>query len=157
LEGLCAWFEEHWFPVPRQQPLRVLLFDDPQRMRAWNKARGLEESMGRYVHPWNLITVDTHTGIGTSYHELVHSFLHAACAHERPVFVEEGVASFFEKFLGYVDGQGHVQLTVGYFHPWRFAKTKAKHRSFDIARQWNIDREHFDDDVARSFMLFLHR
>lgn len=159
LEGMWTWFEQHWFPVPPQpEPLRVLLFADSKVMQTWNESHGWSPAMGRYVQSSNagdLLVVDLETGIGTAFHELVHYFLRCACRHPRTPFVEEGVASFFEKFLGHVDEGGTLDLTVGYFHPFRFMQLKAKYEKLHVPDLWTAAEA--DYEVARSFMLFLHR
>ncbi|MGE3171294.1 MAG: hypothetical protein AB7O97_01630 [Planctomycetota bacterium] len=166
LEGLYAWFDAHWLPLPAQpEPLRVLLFADSDGMRAWNAQVGLDDAMGRLVQltfkddpvEHDLLVVDASTGLGTGFHELVHYCLKLAAPRERPVFVEEGVASFFEKFLGWLDDDGALHLTVGYLHPGRYLSVSNRHPEFDVAAMWTVDRAGFDYGAARSFMLFLHR
>jgi hypothetical protein len=157
LEGMFAWFEQNWFAVPAQpEPLRVLLFADGDRMQAWNQSQRLSPAAGRYLPAANLLVVDLDTGIGTAFHELVHYFLRCGCPHPRTPFVEEGVAAFFEKFLGHIDADGRLELTVGYFHPFRFMQLLAKYEHLHVAGLWVADGQP-DYEVARSFMLFLHR
>ena len=161
LEGMWTWFEKHWVEVPRQaEPLRVLLFSDPQQMNAWNTSHGWEPASGRYIHSGNagdLLIVDLDTGLGTAFHELVHYFMRCACRHARTPFVEEGVATFFEKFLGHIDDDGTLDLTVGYFHPSRFMQLLPKYEKLHVHELWAVEDAAPDYEVGRSFMLFLHR
>jgi hypothetical protein len=157
LEGMCRWLEEDWFPdLGERPPLRVLLFADGERMQRWNASHGLPDAAGRYISSADLLVADLGTGIGTALHELVHYYLRSACAHPRTPFVEEGIAAFFEKFLGHLDDDGKLHITVGYFHPGRYAHLLPKYERLHVQDLWS-GQGGPDYAVARSFMLFLHR
>lgn len=158
LEGMCTWLEAHWFTEPfERHPLRVLLFADEARMQRWNASHELPEAAGRYIESADLLVIDLSTGLGTALHELAHYYLRCTCRHPRTRFVEEGIASFFEKFLGHIDDDGRLELSVGYFHPGRYLLLSRQHVRLHVQDLWNPDASGPDYAAARSFMLFLHR
>jgi len=159
-EAFWDYFEREWFAIPQTEPLDMLLFQSEKRFERWNAKHGQSSAMGRYFIGDNLITVNAGTGLGTSLHELVHHFVSTSFERLPNGFVNEGIASFFEKFIGYLDADGKLHLTMGYFSPWRFVATKLQHAKADIQKLWTRSYDELgpsDWNYARAFMLFLHR
>jgi hypothetical protein len=152
------WFAARYVDVPTRPELRILLFGDPRLFLAWNRSVQGPEAMGYYTleHGEPLLAVDLATGVGTFTHELVHHFLQTAMGREPPPWFNEGVAAFFEKFLGHVRADGELELSVGYFSNWRFPICKQRVGSYRLDDLLRAGRD-VDQCAARSLMLFLHR
>ncbi len=156
LERFTLYFKKYYFGFRQEQPLTVYLFGTTLRYELYNrKRRGPLTPYGYYCGPKeNLAVVNLASGLGTATHELVHHFVAKGFTREAcPQWVNEGLAMFFEKFIGYFDTQGTLMLSLGYFSDWRFPQTKRliKKIKFDDLVSYRYD------SPVRDFMLFLHR
>jgi hypothetical protein len=89
----------------------------------------------------------------TAAHELVHHFLTVGEIHRHPDWVNEGIPEFFEKFMGYIAGDGQLHISFWYFSNWRFPAAKAKIGEYTLPKLF----QQFEPSLAGSFILFLHR
>jgi hypothetical protein len=106
--------------------------------------------------PWaNIIVVNGESGLGTTTHELVHHFTRTSFARRPAKWVQEGIAVFFEKFIGHFDEDGKLIISFGYFSNWRFPETKklVKWLSLDDM----VLAKEPDQSSAGALMLFLHK
>jgi hypothetical protein len=101
----------------------------------------------------NTIIVNLNSGLGTATHELVHHFMAVGKINNYPDWVNEGFPAFFEKFIGYMDTRGKLNISLGYFSNWRFPLTKHVIDKYTLVALFKTR----DQSVARSFNLFLHR
>jgi len=67
-------------------------------------------------------------------------------------WVTEGIAAFFEKFIGHIDANGRLHISFGYFSNWRFPITQAIIGRASLKDLFQTS----DQNLARSLMLFLH-
>ena len=103
----------------------------------------------------NIIVVNRASGLGTATHELVHYFIDVGFPEHPPVWIDEGIATFFEKFIGHFDDSGKLNISFGYFSNWRFPITKKKINKLSLKQI--INSKDMSQCAARSFMLFLHK
>jgi hypothetical protein len=150
-------FSERYYPVTQKFPLRMALFATTEGYRKWVDKfyPGTDTPYGFYQSNQNIIVVNLSSGLGTATHELVHHFRWVSFARRPPPWVDEGFASFFEKFMGYLDEDGKLHISFGYFSNWRFPETRARVNSLRIRQLVNWTPA--DQGVARSVMLYLHR
>jgi hypothetical protein len=155
-EGFVGEFERRYFPVEQRRRLRMFLFADAASYRAWVRERYPSYSpYGFYLNRSNVIVVNLESGLGTATHELVHHFVAVAFREPPPTWVNEGFATFFEKFIARLDQYGRLEISLGYFSNWRFPATKRRVEKLSLAEL--AASEDVDQCAARSLALFLHR
>ena len=133
----------------------MYLFATTEGYQAYVERRrsSLFDNTGFYSPGDNLILVNRESGLGTATHEMVHHFVDCGFGRELSLWADEGIANFFEKFIGYIDEQGQLDISFGYFHPQEFLFTKL------VAEYATLDHVINSDDQAlqRSLMMFLHK
>jgi hypothetical protein len=156
-EGFFDVFDERFFRITQPRPLRMFLFSTQAGYLAFRNQHFPRNSTpyGFFVARLNLIVVNLSSGLGTATHELVHHFCRVSFVRRPPDWVNEGFASFFEKFIGHIDRNGKLQISFGYYSNWRFPDTKSRLDKFSLRRLASFTSA--DQGAARSLMLFLHR
>jgi hypothetical protein len=156
-EGFIKVFSERYFEVNQKRRLKMYLIGNQDNYREFVKANFPRHTtpFGFFSASKNMIVINLSRGLGTATHELVHHFRHVAFARRPPTWVDEGFASFFEKFIGYIDDQGELHIYLGYFSNWRFPDTQARLASIGLKTLTSFNSK--DQGVARTVMLFLHR
>ena len=157
MEGFFEYFDKNYFQIRQRRPLLVYLFKDATSYKPYVK--GLREQYTPYGFyaglKANVIVVNRASGLGTMTHELVHHFIATSFAKRPPGWANEGIAAFFEKFIGHLDQHGKLTISFGYFSNWRFPITK---KNLDkLSLKVLIRSENADQCAARSLMLFLHK
>ncbi len=74
-------------------------------------------AFGIYLGQAKAFVTFVSSGLGTFAHEIMHPLVERNLP-KRPPWADKGIPSFFEKFLGYWDGDRLV-LRFGYQNPWR--------------------------------------
>ena len=156
-EGFLEYFNNEYFKIHQDRRLKIYLFKDTNSYKTYvgNTYKNYTP-YGFYLGPWvNTIVVNAESGLGTAIHELVHHFI-AINFSDRPAgWIDEGIATFFEKFIGHIDKKGNLHISVGYFSNWRFPITKKNVERLNLHQL--ICSKEPDQCAARSFMLFLHK
>ncbi len=155
-EGFFEYFNREYFEIGQKRPLKVYLFKDTDSYEPYARSVGCRSPYGFYMGPdENIIVVNRYSGLGTVTHELVHHFIATSFAIRPAKWVDEGIATFFEKFVGHLDSEGKLIISVGYFSNWRFPLTKEAVNRLDLREM--ITAKEPDQCAARSLMLFLHK
>ncbi len=149
------YFDREYFPIQQDRKLKVLLFGNPYTYRDYSEdLYGRYSPYGSYLGPKkNTIVVNLESGLGTVTHEFVHHFMSVGKIDNYSDWINEGFPTFFEKFMGYLDAEGDLHISFGYFSNWRFPQTKNVIDNYTLDELLNTD----DQSVARSFNLFLHK
>lgn len=157
LEGFFDYFSSRYFKVRQKRRLKVYLFRDTASYKPYAESvREHYTPYGFYMGPWvNIIVVNKDSGLGTATHELVHHFIAGSFASRPHKWIDEGIATFFEKFIGHLDKEGKLTISFGYFSNWRFPITKKNVDRLNLSRL--ISATEPDQCAARSLMLFLHK
>lgn len=157
LEGFFDYFSSRYFKVRQKRRLKVYLFRDTASYKPYAESvREHYTPYGFYMGPWvNIIVVNRDSGLGTATHELVHHFIAGSFASHPHKWIDEGIATFFEKFIGHLDKEGKLTISFGYFSNWRFPITKTNVDRLSLSRL--ISATEPDQCAARSLMLFLHK
>jgi hypothetical protein len=154
-DGFYRHFSKRYFQLQQSRKLNMLLFNEPKHYEEFgirNKSSGTP--FGYYMGPQkNAIVVNLQRGLGTVTHELVHHFLAVGQIDHHADWINEGIPTFFEKFMGHVDDKGDLHISFGYFSDWRFPLTQANIENLRLEDLFQTE----DQCIARSFMLFLHR
>jgi len=153
-EGFYGHFSAEYFRLDQEDRLVMLLFGDPDTYAHFCTEIGFTDSpFGFYMgSKKNTIVVNLRKGLGTAAHELVHHFLSLGGIDHHPDWINEGIPTFFEKFMGHIDDRGQLHVSFGYYSNWRFPITKAFIDDLSLADLFITD----DQCIARSFTLFLH-
>ncbi len=156
-EGFYKYFDREIFKIKQPKRLEVFLFDDLETYGPYARhltGPGFTE-YGFYLPYRNVMVVNANSGLGTVTHELVHHVTY--CGFEAPPeqWIREGISTFFEKFIGYLDADGELHITFGYFSNVRLPVTK---ENFDTLRlQSLIGQGNYPQPLIRSFVMFLHK
>lgn len=157
-EGFFEYFNREYFEIRQKRPLKVYLFKDMDSYKPYARSVGCWSPYGFYMGPEeNIIVVNRYSGLGTVTHELVHHFIATSFARRPAKWVDEGIATFFEKFIGHLDNEGKLTISFGYFSNWRFPITKEKESANEINLRKMIKARKPSQCAARSLMLFLHK
>jgi hypothetical protein len=146
------YFGQEYFQIHQEKKLQMLLFgtSNAYSRTTWNKS----SPYGLYLGPKkNTIIVNLESGFGTATHELVHHFMAVGKINRYRSWVNEGIPTFFEKFMGYLDAEDKLHISFGYFSNWRFPQTKMIIDDFTLEKLFKTKNQ----SVARSFILFLHK
>jgi hypothetical protein len=155
-EGFFEYFSREYFPIRQKRPLKVFLFSDTESFTPYAKSCGCDSPYGFYMGlRENIIVVNHESGLGTTTHELVHHFIATSFARRHAKWVDEGIATFFEKFIGHLDDEGKLTISFGYFNNWRFPAVKFAVNAFNLSEIMTAKEP--DQCAARSLMLFLNK
>jgi hypothetical protein len=155
-EGFFDYFSREYFKIGQKHPLKVYLFKDTKSYKPYAKSARSNTLYGFYMGPReNIIVVNRDSGLGTATHELVHHFIATTFKRRPAKWVNEGIATFFEKFIGHLDKGGKLTISFGYFSNWRFPVTKGNIERFNLRDLMSTKNP--DQGAARSLMLFLHK
>jgi ankyrin repeat protein len=154
-EEFILHFRQNYLALSKERPLTVYLFGNMQSYASYSEQHKAPRTpFGYYLGKFNVMVVNLDSGLGTATHELVHHLLKEGSVKPCPYWVQEGVAEFFEKFLGYIDDQGKLHISFGYFSNWRFPETKGR---IDEVSLSTLVLDPYADSGVRSFILFLHK
>ena len=156
-EGFVKYFEKDYFKIRQRRPLKIYLFKNEASYKPYAESvHGSYTKYGFYMGlKRNLIVVNRASGLGTTTHELVHYFIDTSFVKHPPEWIDEGIATFFEKFIGHLDENGNLTISFGYFSNWRFPITKKDINKLNLKNL--IKSSDPDQCAARSLMLFLHK
>lgn len=119
-EGFLALVRRDFFDPKFDYPIKVLVLPTREAFQGYLRSRlGIADppSFGVYLSQLKAFVTYPSSGLGTFAHEIMHPLVERNLP-DRPVWANEGIPSFFEKFLGYWDGDVLV-LRFGYQNPWR--------------------------------------
>jgi hypothetical protein len=154
-ERFIIYFRENYLPFSQERPLTMYLFGDMQSYLSYSERQKAPRTpYGYWLAEFNVIVVNLKTGVGTATHELVHHLVYKGFVKPCPHWANEGIATFFEKFIGHVDDRGQLHISFGYFSNWRFPITKHEVDNISLGK---LVRTPNDQCTARSLMLFLHK
>ena len=103
----------------------------------------------------NILVVNLESGLGTATHTIVRHYVRTSFENRPAKWAEDGIAVFFEKFIGHFDENGKLDISFGYFSNWRFPgiKKRVKWLSLDDM----VSSAEPDQSAAGALMLFLHK
>ena len=156
-EGYLDYFSYEYFNIQLENRLKIYLFKDKKSYKEYVEELYDEYTpYGFYLGPSaNTIVINAESGLGTAMHELVHHFIATNFTKQPAPWINEGIATFFEKFIGHIDNEGVLHISFGYFSNWRFPKTKNNLDKLNLKKL--ISSNDPDQCAARSFMLFVHK
>jgi len=156
-DAFYDFFSTTYYPLVQEKKLKVFLFGTVNGYATYYAERypgAAKTAAGRYMGlEASTILICHPTGLGTAAHEMAHHFLSLGGIDSHPLWVNEGVPTFFEKFIAYENRSGDIKISVGYFSDWRFTETKREIGSITPDRFWGNQNQNW----SRSFMLYLHR
>lgn len=119
-EGFLALVRRDFFDPKFDYPIKVVVLPTREAFHAYLKDRlkiADPPAFGIYLKELRAFVTFTSSGLGTFAHEIMHPLLERNLP-KRPAWADEAIPSFFEKFLGYWEGDTLV-LRFGYQNPWR--------------------------------------
>ena len=156
-EGFWDWFEQEYYRVPPAAKVPILLFSEDADFTAFRTASGGPDTPFAW-YEWSvdgecMLVVNLSTGLGGATHELVHHFVRLGFGERAPLWMNEGFAQFFEKFMGHIDASGTLQISFGYFSNWRFPAARQRVETLSLAR---LVQDPVGNVGLRALFLFLH-
>lgn len=151
-DEIYRYFSREYIPIKQKDRLTMLLYSSS---RAYNKSHWRQRSeYGCYLGlESNTIIVNLSSGLGTATHELVHHFMAVSNIADYPDWINEGLPTFFEKFIGYFDNNEELHISFGYFSNWRFPITKSYIDKYQSGELLTTDSQ----CLCRAFILYLHK
>ena len=155
-EGFYKYFDREIFPIKQPERLDVFIFDDLKFYAPYAEyLTGPNFTpYGFYLPRYNVIVVNADTGLGVVTHELAHHF--TKCGFNNPDsadWIWEGISTFFEKFIGYLDENGELNITFGYYSNLRLPVAREYMDKCDLM---TFLLRHASQPHIRSFMMYLH-
>lgn len=156
-EGFYEYFDREVFKITQPRRLEVYLFNDLKYYAPYAEyLTGPDYTeYGFYSPSRNVMVANADTGLGLLTHEMVHHFEHCTFKEQKANWIEEGLSTFFEKFIARFDEQDKLHMTVGYFSNWRLPQTIENQDVFDLMTLFTYYRP--PQAHVRSFMMFLHK
>jgi len=122
-DGFIDLVNRDFFDFHFDYPIRVLVLEDRAQFKEFLVQQlhtADPPNFGIYVPPFKLFATYEDSGIGTFTHEILHPLIKSNLT-DRPLWAEEGIPTFFEKFYGYWKNDRLV-VFWGYQNPWRIAQ-----------------------------------
>ncbi len=119
-EGFLDVVRRDFFEPTFDYPIKVLVLPTREAFQTYlrNDLKIADPpAFGIYLGQARAFVTFVSSGLGTFAHEIMHPLLERNLP-KRPAWADEGIPSFFEKFLGYWEGDRLV-LRFGYQNPWR--------------------------------------
>ena len=119
-EGFLDVVRRDFFEPTFDYPIKVLVLPTREAFQTYlrNDLKIADPpAFGIYLGQEKAFVTFVSSGLGTFAHEIMHPLLERNLP-KRPAWADEGIPSFFEKFLGYWEGDRLV-LRFGYQNPWR--------------------------------------
>jgi hypothetical protein len=124
-----------FFHADRGYPIRVFICQDENKfVQFMHHDLGIQDpsDFGIYIFSMKLLATYEDSGLGTFTHEALHPLVEENLPN-RPVWADEGVPTFFEKFYGYWDG-GKLVLYWGFQNPWRIRELGPELTRLDVKK-----------------------
>ncbi len=115
-------------------------------MRAGNSPFGF------YFRRHRLIIINGTMGFTTILHEMVHYFLHQG-GYRLPEWLEEGLAAYFERGMGYYQSDADFLMLFGYLNPVRFQEVQ----SLAYEKGLSFEAMASSQQLAGTFFVFADR
>lgn len=132
-EGFLSVLKKDFFNPSFDYPIKVLVLPTRGAFQEylWKHFDVMQPpGWGIYLAEYKLFATYEDSGIGTFAHEIMHPLI-AKNLPKRPVWADEGIPSFFEKFFGYWNGNDLV-LKLGYQNPWRIRELGTQIDKLDL-------------------------
>jgi hypothetical protein len=156
-EDFYDYFDKEYVEIGYGRPLKVYLFKDENSYAQYVASiNGPRTPYGFYMGLWqNIVVVNVESGLGTATHMLMLHYIRTSFKKRPARWAEDGIAVFFEKFIGHFDESGKLDISFGYFSNWRFPTTKKLVKFFSLNDM--VTAEQPDQSNAGALMLFLHK
>ncbi len=119
-DGFITIVNRDFFKAEFDYPIRVLVLEDrPAFQRFLRQQLAVDDppNFGIYFPPIKMFVTYEDSGLGTFAHEIMHPLVEKNL-RDRPLWANEGIPTFFEKFYGHWQGTNLV-AQWGYQNPWR--------------------------------------
>jgi hypothetical protein len=116
-------------------PIQVLVLPDRAGFQQFLKREfrvSDPPNFGVYFPAFKVFATYEDSGLGTFAHEIMHPFVDRNL-RDCPIWASEAIPAFFEKFIGYWDGD-RLMAQWGYQNPWRIEAIGNHLRSLDLTR-----------------------
>ncbi len=154
-DGFIELVNRDFFEVPIDSPIHVYILKDREAFKRYladtlhvSKSPGY----GMYLPQRGGFVTYENAGLEAFAHEIIHTLmLHKS--HSFPVWANEGIPSFFEKFFGYWEGD-KLCLDFGFQSSWRIDKMRRTIVQLDLERMIRHGRN-FTTSEKRLVSMFL--
>jgi hypothetical protein len=141
-------------------PIQVLVLPDRAAFQQFLKKEFVVRDppdFGIYFPAFKVFATYEASGLGTFAHEIMHPLVDRNL-RDCPMWASEAIPAFFEKFIGYWEGDKLV-AKWGYQNPWRIAAIGDKLTGLDLARIVADRRPvtNFNNSERRLVSVFLWR
>lgn len=157
-DGFVDLVNRDFIKVEFDYPIRVLVLPDRARFQQFLReelSMGDPPNFGIYFDAFKIFVTYEDSGLGTFAHEIMHPLVNRNL-HHCPAWASEAIPSFFEKFIGYWDGDRLV-AQWGYQNPWRIRALDDHLTTLDLGRILRDKRgvTNFNNSERRLVTVFL--
>lgn len=134
-DAFVELFDREFVPVRLERRLDVVVLPDRAALQRYLRdvlGMDLGSPMGTYLPTLGVLATYEDSGLGTFTHLIVRALVERALPG-CPSWAVEGLPAFFEKFLGYWDGDRLV-VQWGYQSPWRLQALGDRLEGLELAR-----------------------
>jgi hypothetical protein len=152
-DGFVELVDRDFLPVRFDRPMDVLVFPDRASFHRYlREVLGADLTpMGIYLPVLSVFATYEDSGLGTFAHEIMHPIVRRFL-RDAPRWADEGIPSFFEKFIGYWENERLV-AQWGYQNPWRLEVVGGALTRLDLERFAAEKRAPSQLDVAADRLL----
>jgi hypothetical protein len=155
-DGYVNLINRDFFETSFDYPIQVFVLRDQNRFEEFAHrelhVRG-PAGLGMYLYSNKLLATYEDSGLGTFTHETFHAFVEKDLAR-RPIWADEGIPTFFEKFYGYWKNDQLV-LFWGYQNPWRINDLGTNLTQLSLMEIVSDQNPEGDESKLRMVSLFL--
>jgi hypothetical protein len=156
-DGFIDVINREFFKAKFNYPIQVYVLKDRNSLKSF-----LTEKVGVTDPPdWGIyfsrirsfVTYED-SGYGTFAHEIMHPLVQVNLS-SAPLWADEGIPSFFEKFFGYWS-ENKLVLQLGFHNPWRIRQMGQKVLSLDLESIVKAKQDHGTSE-KRMVSVFLYQ
>jgi len=155
-DGYVNLINRDFFKSNFDYPIRVFVLQDQNRFEEFVHREFHvpgPAGFGIYLYSNKLLATYEDSGLGTFTHETFHAFVEKDLPH-RPIWADEGVPTFFEKFYGYWKNDQLV-LFWGFQNPWRVKDLGTNLTQLNLMEIISDQNPERDESKLRMVSLFL--
>jgi hypothetical protein len=155
-DGYINLINRDFFKADFDYPIQAFVLADQNRFEEFVH-RQLRvpgpAGFGIYLYSNKLLATYEDSGLGTFTHETFHAFVEKDLTR-RPIWADEGIPTFFEKFYGYWKNDQLV-LFWGFQNPWRIKDLGTNLTQLDLTGIISDQNPERDESKLRMVPLFL--
>jgi hypothetical protein len=155
-DGYINLINRDFLKMDFEYPIQVVVLENQNRFEDFVQQElhvPGPAGFGIYLYSNKLLATYEDSGLGTFTHEAFHAFVERDLK-SRPVWADEGIPTFFEKFYGYWN-KDELVLFWGFQNPWRIQELGNNLTQLNLMEVLSDQNPESDESKLRMVSLFL--